>query len=248
MPMFKRSYVVLLVILASACGSSSTTSPTATTSTSTRIIGLSGSLSFGSLTVGQSATANLTISNSGNATLTVSGITVPSVGGVVPYSASFTSGSIAAGGSQPVTIRFAPTAAASYNGTLIVNGDQTSGTNTINISGTGVIATANVQLASSTANFTCVTGLCTSLTFPVTNLGPGCATNAQIVTRAYGSDGNGIQLGVDIPMGLPGGSLSSFLFRVGTTVTLQSIGTFNDVRSAHTAFKTSITWTDVACQ
>src|SRR5476651_761163 len=114
MPMFKRSYVVLLVILASACGSSSTTSPTATTSTSTRIIGLSGSLSFGSLTVGQSATANLTISNSGNATLTVSGITVPSVGGVVPYSASFTSGSIAAGGSQPVTIRFAPTAAASY--------------------------------------------------------------------------------------------------------------------------------------
>jgi hypothetical protein len=82
----------------------------------------------------------------------------------------------------------------------------------------------------------------------VTNLGPGCATNVQVVTRAYGSDGNGIQLGVDIPMGLPGGTLSTFLFRAGTTVTLQSLGGFNDVRSAHTAFKTSITWTDVACQ
>jgi hypothetical protein len=110
------------------------------------------------------------------------------------------------------------------------------------------ISKADIELASSTAVFSCITGLCTSLTYPVRNLGPGCATNAQIVTRAYGSDGNGIQLGVDIPMGLPGGSLSTFFFRPGTSVTLQSIGPFNDVRSAHTAFKSFISWTDVACQ
>jgi hypothetical protein len=36
-----------------------------------------------------------------------------------------------------VTINFAPTAEQTYNGTLTINGDQTSGTNTIAISGTG---------------------------------------------------------------------------------------------------------------
>jgi hypothetical protein len=97
-------------------------------------------------------------------------------------------------------------------------------------------------LASSVAQFTCVTGLCTALTFPVTNTGPGCATNVQVIDRAFGSDGNGPQLGIDIPMGLP-----TFVFRVGATVTLQSLSSFNDVRSAHTVFKASITWTDVAC-
>jgi hypothetical protein len=83
----------------------------------------------------------------------------------------------------------------------------------------------------------------------VTNLGPGCATNVQVVTRFYGGDGNGPQLGIDVPMGLAGGgSLTSSFLRVGTTVTLQNLIPFNDIRSAHTVFKPSITWTDVACQ
>jgi Abnormal spindle-like microcephaly-assoc'd, ASPM-SPD-2-Hydin len=241
---FIGACVVLLASLASACGSSgssSTTSPTPTTTT--RIIGLSGNLGFGTVTVGQSATTTLTITNSGNSPLTVSGMTGPGA-----FSASWTSGTIAAGGAQSVTIGFTPTASIVYSGTLTVNGDQTSGTSAAPISGTGAVVKANVVLASSTANFTCITGFCTALTFPIVNSGPGCASNVQVVTRAFGSDGNGIQLGIDIPMGVPGGSLSTFLFRVGTSVTLQSLGGFNDVRSAHTAFKTSITWTDVACQ
>jgi len=85
--------------------------------------------------VGQSAAATLTIMNSGNSTLTVSGMTVP---GGSAYSASFTSGTIPAGGSQQVVIQFAPTVAQGYSGTLTVNGNQTSGTNTIAISGTGM--------------------------------------------------------------------------------------------------------------
>ena len=235
---------LLAVAILSACGSSdSSTSPTPTTSASTRVVGLSGNLTFGTVTAGQTATTTLTITNSGTSTLTVSGMTAPS-----GYSASWTNGAIAAGGSQSVTIGFSPTAAILYSGTLTVNGDQTSGTSAVPISGTGSFAKASMQVASPTATFTCVTGFCAALTFPVTNLGPGCANNVQVITRAYGSDGNGAQLGVDIPMGLPGGSLSTFLFRVGTTVTLQSLGGFNDVRSAHTVFKTFISSTDVACQ
>jgi len=112
--------------------------PTATASTRlivdppTRVMVLTGSLAFGSVQVGATATAQLTITNSGNTTLTVTGIAVPS-----GYAANWTSGTIAPGASRYVTVTFAPAAAQTYNGTLVVNADQTGGTNTIAISGTG---------------------------------------------------------------------------------------------------------------
>lgn len=111
---------------------------------------------------------------------------------------------------------------------------------------TPVIQHANIQAAAS-GTTVCFTGLCTSLTWTVTNNGPGCATNLQAVFRAFGSDGAGPQLGVDIPMALNGGSLRSVLFRVGTSITLENVSPFNDVRSAHTVFKFFGAWTDVAC-
>ena len=129
----------MLGMCVAACGSSpSPTTPAAPSTTSTRIIGLSGNLAFGGVAVGQTATATLTITNNGNSTLTVSGMTVPSGSGSV-YASSFLNGTIAAGGSQPATIKFAPTAGQSYSGTLTVNGDQTSGLNTISISGNGTV-------------------------------------------------------------------------------------------------------------
>ena len=45
-----------------------------------------------------------------------------------------------------------------------------------------------------------------------------------------------------------GGSLSGTVFRVGTIANLINLVSFNDIRSAHTAFIPSVTWTDVACQ
>jgi hypothetical protein len=133
----QRCSVVLLVMLASACGGKSTTSPS---STQTRIIGVSGNLAFGSVTVGQTASATLTITNSGNSPLAVSGITITS-GLDAVFSPNWTSGTISAGASQQVTSRFAPTVAQSYIGTVTINGDQTTGTNSIAISGSGVAAT-----------------------------------------------------------------------------------------------------------
>jgi len=100
----------------------------------TRIIALSGSLAFGTVNIGQSASATFTITNNGNSTLTITGMTAPAGGA---YAGTWTSGTIPAGASQLVTIIFTPAAAQSYNGTLTVTGDQTSGTNTLPISGTG---------------------------------------------------------------------------------------------------------------
>ena len=130
------SRVVLLgALAAAACGKSSPAAPTPTspsTSASTRVVSLSGSLAFGTVEIGKTSDLTLTISNTGTGALSVTGITGP--GGYTP---SWTSGTIAPGGAQHVTVRFAPTAAQSYGGTLEVNGDHTSGTNTTPLSGTG---------------------------------------------------------------------------------------------------------------
>ena len=129
--------VMLIALTASACEKASPTSPTpASTSTAasaaTRVVSLGGGLAFGAVEIGKTSELTLTIGNSGTGTLSVTGITCP--GGYTP---SWTSGTIAPGGSQQVTVRFAPTAAQSYDGTLTVSGDQTGGANTAPVSGTG---------------------------------------------------------------------------------------------------------------
>ena len=83
----------------------------------TRIIGLAGSESFGNVPVGTNALQTLAITNSGNAALDVYSIVYPT-----GFSGEW-SGSVPAGGSQNVTVTFAPTAATNYDGTLMVNDD-----------------------------------------------------------------------------------------------------------------------------
>ena len=122
----------------SACGSSSSTSTTSPTPTptpvpaTTRVISVTGSLNFGDVVAGSVRTDGiLTIANTGNAALAVTSITGPC--GTF-FSLSFTNGTISAGASQTVSVRFAPTATAtsqSCTGVLTVVGDQTAGTNTI---------------------------------------------------------------------------------------------------------------------
>jgi hypothetical protein len=97
---------ILLTSFWSACSENSKNPSTPTTLT--RIVGLNGNLGFGAIDVGASRTNTLTISNSGNSVLTVTGMTVS--GGLSSVlTASWTDGTIAAGGSQVVSLRFAPT-------------------------------------------------------------------------------------------------------------------------------------------
>src|SRR4051812_42428655 len=122
-----------------SCTSHTTTSPSSTPPTATtRTMTLNGNLAFGNVSVGSSATSTLTIGNSGTSTLSVSEIAVAAELRSV-YSFNWTSGTIAAGASQQVSIHFAPTSAQVYSGTLTVSGDHTSGTNPIPISGTGPV-------------------------------------------------------------------------------------------------------------
>jgi hypothetical protein len=131
--------VTLLAAVSAACGGGdSPTSPSPAASTGpTRIIGVSGNLAFGDVPVGSERTATMTISNSGNSALTVTSLGV--TGGLADHTAAtWTRGTIAPGASQAVTVAFSPTAPGSYSGVVTVNGDQTSGTSTLAISGVGI--------------------------------------------------------------------------------------------------------------
>jgi hypothetical protein len=106
---------------------------TLTVTNLTRVIGVSGNLAFGNVTVGDSASALLTVTNSGTATLTVSNIAAPA-----GFAANW-SGTVPPGGFQSVTVTFSPSAAIIYGGSLLVNSDATGGANSLGISGTGTL-------------------------------------------------------------------------------------------------------------
>lgn len=135
----KRLLIACVGLLAVSCGSSSTTTPTPTpTATPTRIITVSGNLAFGNVNIGSSADRTFTVNNSGNATLTFTSLSCAGGTGTAGYTATPTTGTIAAGSTITINVHFAPTTAGFLSCVLSVVGDQTSGGAAINVSGTGV--------------------------------------------------------------------------------------------------------------
>jgi len=94
---------------------------------------IEANLAYGSIPVGSTADRILRIYSEGTQPITVTGLTGPS-----GYTADWTNGVIMPGSSVGVTVRFSPTEARSYNGTVTVQADQTSGGNTTPISGAGL--------------------------------------------------------------------------------------------------------------
>ena len=112
-----------------------------------RVIALSGTLAFGSVGVGTSATRALRISNTGNSTLTVTGLGCPP-----GFSGAF-SGTIAAGAFRDVTVTFAPTAVTLYGGVVTVIADQTNGGAQISITGTGTPTPVTLSVSPAALNY-----------------------------------------------------------------------------------------------
>jgi hypothetical protein len=115
---------------------------------------------------------------------------------------------------------------------------------------TTTIPPAPISAASFTygdGSLVCERGFCFSFTMQLTNLGPGCASQVNTIVSWYGADG-AIPLPntPSIQMGAPGG-LTNYVFRPGQSLLLTSTTGFNDVRSAHTVYRASSTWTNVRC-
>jgi len=140
----RRHALALLLssfVLAAACGKDA--NPNAPsgggqnppTPTANRTIELGGPLVFGAVNVGEVVERELRINNRGTDPLTVTRITGPAG----PFSVSWSSGTINGGGVQAVTIRFSPTEAGNYSGTVTVEANHTAGTNTIPMTASGVV-------------------------------------------------------------------------------------------------------------
>jgi hypothetical protein len=144
------------------------------------VIGVTGSLDYGSVEIGKAAERSITITNTGTTNLTISGIAATGFAGVL--TSSWSSGVIAPAGSQPVTLRFSPTEATTYSGTLTISGDQTSGTNTLAISGSGSLTplTRIIGVAGSLNFGTVDVGNASELPFQISNTGTGALTVTAI--------------------------------------------------------------------
>jgi len=143
--------VLGVAVLAATCSSPTTPTPLPPANVQTRIIGITGTLAFGTVPIGSSGTQTITITNTGTAALTVTSFSLPPAI-VGAFSASASSGTIAPGGTQTVTMRFTPAAAIDYNGTLSIVGDQTGGSNTIAVSGRGDGLVSLTGIVKSSAN------------------------------------------------------------------------------------------------
>lgn len=99
-------------------------------------IGVSGTLAFGDVTVGQTSNALLTITNAGDLAFAVTNILYPS-----GFSGAWT-GTVDAGTASNVLVTFAPLAVQGYGGTIDVQSDARFGSGLIGCSGTGVTAAA----------------------------------------------------------------------------------------------------------
>ncbi|MDX2109929.1 MAG: ice-binding family protein [Verrucomicrobiota bacterium] len=97
-----------------------------------RSLTLTGDVTFGNVVINQVKTQALTLGNTGNTAMTVQSITFPT-----GFSGNWTSGTIAAGGTQSVDVTFTPTMAQDYEGVITVVADATGGSATITCTGTG---------------------------------------------------------------------------------------------------------------
>jgi photosystem II stability/assembly factor-like uncharacterized protein len=111
------------------------TSVTQTLTVVSRIIKLTGTLSFGDVIVGESKVLTFLIENTGTAPLNVTGITYPT---------GYTGTSVTNASNITVTVTLTPTNVIDYNGEIVVASDATSGNNKINTTGKGVKITSDM--------------------------------------------------------------------------------------------------------
>jgi len=152
-------------------------------------------VAFGTVAVGNSNSSVITLKNTGNATLTFSQVSVSGSG----YSVSglTTSSTIAAGATLNFNVVFAPTAAGSPTGSIVLATNGSPAQITISLTGTGAAATQSLSASPSTLSFGNVqVGSNSSQTTTITNNGNSNVTISAVNVTGSGYTATGITSGL----------------------------------------------------
>lgn len=181
-----------------------------------KVISLSGDLQFGTVTVKPVPAPSrvLTIKNQGTCPLTIQSVGFPD-----HFSTSFSGPTaIAPNAKLDVTITFDPQSAGIFAGQVTVQSDATSGTATINLSGTATSAGTGILTLSDDLDFgDIVLGEPTSAGMTVTNTG----TSALTVTQVTSGNSNFVLNGLP---GLPKVLQPNQSFSCNVYLTAQNVG------------------------
>jgi hypothetical protein len=138
--------------------------------TEPNISGSSSALNFGTLKTNQDSTIVLVLTNSGQLDLNITDI-VPA-GDFYSYSGS-TSKTLAENDTMHVPVKFAPSAAGTFNGTLsVTSNDPDTPTLTVSLSGAGQLLTPNISSLTSSLDFGNIkVGNDSTISFYISNTG-----------------------------------------------------------------------------
>lgn len=153
------------------------------------------SVSFGSVTVGNSNSQVVTLKNAGNTTLTFSQMSVSGAGFSV--SGLSTSSTVAAGGTLNFNAVFTPTSASSSTGSIALVTNGSPAQITVALTGSGTAAAQVLSVSSSTLTFGNVqVGSSNSQTARVTNTGNSDVTISGVTVTGNGYSASGITSGL----------------------------------------------------
>jgi Abnormal spindle-like microcephaly-assoc'd, ASPM-SPD-2-Hydin/Protein of unknown function (DUF1573) len=178
------AFILFLAPVIASLGLSGCSAYTAANTQSTGLKTISPSptsLSFGTVSVGATATLSVTLNNGGTATVTVSQATISGSAFSITNGTSLYS--IAAGQSMTLQVRFAPSSSGNATGSLTVTSDASNSPTTINLSGSGAAATSQLTATPNSLNFGNVNvGGTSSLGLTLTNTGNSNVTISGVTT------------------------------------------------------------------
>ena len=192
------------VLVTSGCVGS--TSKGASTGSTTIALGLSpSSVSFGDVTIGQSATKTVTLTSTGSGIVTISGISV--AGNGFTASGPHLPISLSSGQSTTISVLFKPNASAVDSGTVTIASNAVEPSMTVALSGTGTTAATSVLSVSPS-----------SVAFGTVSVGSEVTRTVQLASTGTASvtisgmtfSGSGISItGLAVPLTLAAGKDAS---------------------------------------
>lgn len=175
------------------------------TGTTPGLVASPSTVSFGNVSVGSSASDNVTLTNSGTSALTVSGLTATGTG--ITLSGMALPTTLNAGANTTFTIQFAPTAVGNVSGSISIANSGPNSTITVLVTGAG--AEAQISANPQSVSFGNVAdGSTNSQPIQISNPGNGPLTISR-VTMTGGSNGFNIS-GLSMPLTIQPGKSASF--------------------------------------